>query len=79
MPVVGLGTYKISLGMVVIPKSVTKSRIIENIDVFDFQLSAEELAYLDSSLLIGYLVYDQVEKLHHKYMLKNPADYENDK
>ncbi|KAI4463663.1 aldo/keto reductase [Holotrichia oblita] len=40
--------YLISLGMVVIPKSVTKSRIIENINVFDFQLNPEELAYLDS-------------------------------
>ncbi|KAJ8940455.1 hypothetical protein NQ318_007156 [Aromia moschata] len=38
----------ISLGISVIPKSVTKSRIIENIDVFDFNLDPDELAYLDS-------------------------------
>ncbi|KAJ8944861.1 hypothetical protein NQ314_009351 [Rhamnusium bicolor] len=37
----------ISLGISVIPKSVTKSRIIENIDI-DFTLDPEDVAYLDS-------------------------------
>ncbi|KRT83716.1 hypothetical protein AMK59_3403 [Oryctes borbonicus] len=40
--------YLISLGITVIPKSVTKSRIVQNIDVFDFKLDAEDVAYLDS-------------------------------
>ena len=31
-------------GVVAIPKSVTKARIVENFNVFDFRLSAEELA-----------------------------------
>jgi diketogulonate reductase-like aldo/keto reductase len=31
-------------GVVAIPKSARKERIIENFDVFDFQLSAEDLA-----------------------------------
>ncbi|RZC41293.1 aldose reductase-like [Asbolus verrucosus] len=40
--------YLISLGITVVPKSVTKSRIIENINVFDFKLDTEDVAYLDS-------------------------------
>nr|CAD7596574.1 unnamed protein product [Timema genevievae] len=40
--------YLIDVGTVPIPKSVTKTRIEENINVFDFKLSPEELAYVDS-------------------------------
>ncbi|XP_008200953.2 aldo-keto reductase family 1 member B1 [Tribolium castaneum] len=40
--------YLVSLGISVVPKSVTKSRIIENIDIFDFKLDAGDVAYLDS-------------------------------
>lgn len=40
--------YLISLGISVVPKSVTKSRIAENIDVFDFKLENADIAYLDS-------------------------------
>lgn len=35
-------------GMVVLPKSVHASRIAENAEVFDFELSEDDMAYLDS-------------------------------
>ncbi|PTI60733.1 aldo/keto reductase, partial [Staphylococcus shinii] len=40
--------WNIEHGVVVIPKSVTPSRIEENIDVFDFALTAEQIEKLDN-------------------------------
>ncbi|WP_031518059.1 aldo/keto reductase [Streptomyces sp. NRRL F-5123] len=48
--------WHLQLGNVVIPKSVTPSRIRENIDVFDFALAPEdlaELAALDDGTRLG--------------------------
>lgn len=38
--------WHVELGTVVIPKSVTPSRIRENIDVFDFELAEDDLAVI---------------------------------
>lgn len=40
--------YLLQSGVVPIPKSVTKKRIEENINVFDFKLSPEDVAVLDT-------------------------------
>nr|XP_012219929.1 PREDICTED: aldose reductase-like [Linepithema humile] len=40
--------YQLDRGHIVIPKSVTKSRIAQNGEVFDFNLSPEDIAYIDS-------------------------------
>ncbi|XP_077266746.1 aldo-keto reductase 1B-like [Temnothorax americanus] len=40
--------YQVDRGHIVIPKSVTKSRIVQNMDIFDFKLSPEDVAYIDT-------------------------------
>lgn len=40
--------YQIQRGVVVIPKSVTKSRIISNFEVFNFELNQEDIDAIDS-------------------------------
>ncbi len=48
--------WHLQLGNVVIPKSVTPARIRQNIDVFDFELSADDMeaiAGLDRGMRTG--------------------------
>ncbi|XP_004518605.1 aldose reductase isoform X1 [Ceratitis capitata] len=40
--------YQVQRGNIVIPKSVTKSRIASNFDVFNFELSADDIATINS-------------------------------
>lgn len=40
--------WHLQRGRVIIPKSVTESRIVQNLDLFGFELSAEELAAIDA-------------------------------
>ncbi|KAK4882822.1 hypothetical protein RN001_006141 [Aquatica leii] len=40
--------YQVQRGIVTIPKSVTKSRIQENLNIFDFELSSADMDYIDT-------------------------------
>ncbi|GJM82579.1 hypothetical protein HMSSN139_50750 [Paenibacillus sp. HMSSN-139] len=39
--------WDLQLGVVTIPKSVNETRIIENADLFDFELSAADIEAID--------------------------------
>jgi len=40
--------WDLQVGIITIPKSVNEQRIIENADIFDFELSAEDIAQIDA-------------------------------
>ena len=58
--------YQIQRGHIVIPKSVTKSRIQENYEIFDFELSPEDMEVMNSLDCNGRVcIIPGLE--HHKY------------
>ncbi|PSN35398.1 Aldose reductase [Blattella germanica] len=40
--------YQVQRGNITIPKSVTKYRTEKNFNIFDFELSAEDMGYIDA-------------------------------
>lgn len=40
--------YQVERGNITIPKSVTKARIDQNANIFDFKLSKEDIEFLDT-------------------------------
>ena len=40
--------FQIERGVIVIPKTVTKSRLVENADIFDFSFTPEDVASLEA-------------------------------
>nr|AFV36370.1 aldo-keto reductase [Reticulitermes flavipes] len=59
--------YQVQQGNITIPKSVTKSRIVENAQIFDFELSAEDVATIDS--------FDCNGRVCHLDWIKDHKDY----
>ncbi|XP_023935257.2 aldo-keto reductase AKR2E4-like [Bicyclus anynana] len=58
--------YLVELGVAPLPKSLTKSRIEQNVDIFDFQLTPEEKQLL-KSFDRGYRTLPQLKWLDHPY------------
>jgi len=53
--------WQVQRGVIVIPKSVTPARIEENANIFDFQLSVEEMKEIESFDCNGRLIQPMLE------------------
>lgn len=58
--------FQIDIGTIPIPKSVNKNRIVENINVYDFALSADEIEFM-GKFNTGTRVIGYPESKGHKY------------
>lgn len=64
--------YQIERGHIVIPKSVTKSRIASNFDVFDFELAGEDVELITSFDCNGRVCHLEWDKEHKLYPFAIP-------
>jgi len=62
--------YQTQLGNVVILNSVTKSRIASNFDVFNFELTEEDVAAIDELIVSGRFVPDDMVNHHPHYPIR---------
>merc|ERR1711936_1124424 len=53
--------WQVQRGIVVIPKSVTPSRIEENANIFDFELSVEDMSTIESFECNGRIIIPMVD------------------
>ncbi|KAF5276031.1 hypothetical protein FQA39_LY00827 [Lamprigera yunnana] len=62
--------YQVQRGIVTIPKSVTKSRIEENLNIFDFELTGDDISYIDTLDCNGRIcpILDAYEHPHHPFV-----------
>lgn len=58
--------FQVDIGTVPIPKSVTPKRIDENIEIFDFKLTDDEIKYIDT-FNTGERVIHYIEASKHKH------------
>ncbi|XP_075973568.1 aldo-keto reductase 1B-like [Anticarsia gemmatalis] len=64
--------YQIERGVIVIPKSVSKSRIEENFNVFDFELSKKDIEIINSLDCNGRLIPQSEGRAHRDHPFSNP-------
>lgn len=62
--------FQLQLDVILIPKSSNKQRMKENMDIFDFELNNEEVAYMET-FETGQRThprnYNEVKTFNHKY------------
>jgi len=64
--------WNVQRGLIVIPKTVTKARLVENADVFDFQLKEEDMKYVDGLECAGRCCVLEWIKPHQYYPFNIP-------